>query len=145
MTLVALIFFSPAEAPLPDPTLTPPSTPKRTRKGPVLKTPLKWTRSVFPLLRIARFSFQNCRFSATKAVIFFFPYNPPALPSRQTPRPSHPSELDFGPFPVRLGPFRLRLGPFRVIKFSVLQAVFLEISKFQGMTGKTQGEDMYLK
>ena len=30
------------------------------------------------------------------------------------PAPSHPRELDFGPFRIRFGPFRLCLAPFRV-------------------------------
>ena len=47
-----------------------------------------------------------------RLVIFFFPYNPPPPPSRQTPQPSHPRELDFGPFRLRFGPFRVRLAPF---------------------------------
>ena len=44
---------------------------------------------------------------------FLFPLQPPP-PPRQTPRPSHAREPDFGQFPVHLGPFRLRLGPFPV-------------------------------
>ena len=52
-------------------------------------------------------------------VIFFFPYNPPPPLPRQTPRPSQPEELDFGPFRLRLAPFRLRLAPFRVCFGSV--------------------------
>ena len=45
-------------------------------------------------------------------MIFFFPYNPPPPLPRQTPRPSHPEKLDFGPFRLRLAPFGLRLAPF---------------------------------
>ena len=51
---------------------------------------------------------------------------PPPFPSRQTPRPSHPRELDFGPFRVRFGsfqgPFPVRFGPFQVL-FGVLGGV----------------------
>ena len=36
-------------------------------------------------------------------MIFFLPYNPHPPTTRQTPRPSHPRELDFGPFRVRFG------------------------------------------
>ena len=41
-----------------------------------------------------------------------FPLQPPPAPPlpRQTPRPSHPEKLDFGPFRLRLAPFRLRFG-----------------------------------
>ena len=55
---------------------------------------------------------QNLGVSRPKLVIFFFPYNPPPPLPRQTPRPSHPEKLDFGPFWLRLAPFRLRLAPF---------------------------------
>ena len=61
------------------------------------------------------------------------PYNPtPPIPTNP-PRPSHPKELDFGPFRLRLAPFRLRLAlfgsvlaPFRVrfrARFRVLGGV----------------------
>ena len=50
----------------------------------------------------------------------------PPPPSRQTPRPSHPRELDFGPFRLRFGSVWLRFGsvsgPFRV-RFGVLGGV----------------------
>ena len=52
-------------------------------------------------------------------MIFFFPYNPSTPLPRQTPHPSHPEKLDFGPFRLRLAPFRLRLAPFRVCFRSV--------------------------
>ena len=45
-------------------------------------------------------------------VIFFFPYNPTPLHPDKPPRPSHPRELDFGPFRLRFGPFPVRLAPF---------------------------------
>ena len=43
---------------------------------------------------------------------FLFPLQPPTPPppSRQTPWPSHPRELDFGPFRVRLGLFWVCFG-----------------------------------
>ena len=48
----------------------------------------------------------------------------PPIP-RQTPRPSHPEKLDFGPFWLRLAPFRLRLAPFRVCFGSVSGAFWV--------------------
>ena len=55
--------------------------------------------------------------SAATVVIFFSPYNPPTPLPRQTPRPSHPEKLDFGPFRLRFGSVWLRFGsvsgPFR--------------------------------
>ena len=61
-----------------------------------------------------------------RLVMFFFPYNPHPPPSRQTPRPSHPRELDFGPFRVRFGCFGsvwVRLGPFWV-RFGSVSGLF---------------------
>ena len=77
-----------------------------------------------------------CLYNAPSIVIFFFPYNPPPPLPRQTPRPSHPEKLDFGPFRLRLALFGsvsapfgsvwLRFGsvlaPFRV-RFGVLGGV----------------------
>ena len=52
-----------------------------------------------------------------RLVIFFFPYNPPHPIPRQTPRPSHPEKLDFGPFRLCSAPFGVCFGsvsgPFR--------------------------------
>ena len=50
----------------------------------------------------------------SRVVTFFFPYNPPPPLPRQTPRPSHPEKLDFGPFRLCLAPFRLYVAPFRL-------------------------------
>ena len=99
----------------------------RNQKGVEIATESQWFKS--PWLHItSRLDLKSLPFWRTRSktffkhkkrlsphpslVIFFFPYNPPHPPSRQTPRPSHPRELDFGPFRVRLAPFRVRLGPF---------------------------------
>ena len=57
--------------------------------------------------------------SRPRVVISFSLTTPTPPASRQIPRPSHPRELDFGPFRVHFGSFRLRLGPFRVCFGSV--------------------------
>ena len=54
---------------------------------------------------------------------FSLTYSHPPPPPDQTPRPSHPRELDFGPFRVHFGLFRVRLGPFQVRLGSVLGGV----------------------
>ena len=46
-------------------------------------------------------------------MILFFPYkNPTPTRADKPPWPSHPRELDFGPFRLRFGPFRVRLALF---------------------------------
>ena len=91
------------------------------------------------------------QFTQGSVVIFFFPYNPHPLPPRQTPRPSHPRGLDFGPFLLRLAPFRLSLAPFGSVsapfrvRFGVLGGVGAGSGRGASVREKniTQGSGQY--
>ena len=78
----------------------------------------KWLLENWPRLRERCWIFSSetaaafLSFPETRLVLFFFPYNPHHPPSQQTPRPSHPKKLDFGPFRLHFGPVRVRLAPF---------------------------------
>ena len=54
---------------------------------------------------------------------FLFPFKPPPPLHPDKPRPSHPRELDFGPFRVRFGSVWVHLGPFR-LRFGSVSGLF---------------------
>ena len=58
---------------------------------------------------------------------FLFPYTPPPPPSRQSPQPPHPRELDFGPFWVRFGPFRVHSLSFFSLGLFISLVIFVAL------------------
>ena len=78
--------------------------PTKVTKPPKMPPKIVWAE---PLHKPPEFpNTQNC---LGKSSDFLFPLQPPP-PPRQTPFPSHPEKLDFGPLRLRLAPFRVRVG-----------------------------------
>ena len=78
----------------------------------------------------------------TRFFVSLFPLQRPPPSSRQTPRPFHPRELDFGPFRVRFGPFRACLGPFGPVRVWSVSGCWVGSGQGSGR-GASMREEIY--